>query len=140
MGTVVPVTAKGRQFYLLANSTLNQQNRSVATKVTLENALNELWTYLAEHAGKEKFIIPILGTGRGRISMTREEVLKEIVLSFVASCSDRTYADKLIISIQPKDISEHNVNLEEIVKWTESKVKYADFQKRTFTTGTNVLT
>lgn len=140
IGTVVPVTAKEKQFYLLVNSTLNQQDRSVATKDTLENALNELWTYLAEHAGKEKFIIPILGTGRGRINMTREEVLKEIVLSFVASCSDRNYADKLIVSIHPNDISEHNINLEELVKWVESKVKYADFKKRTFTTGTNVLT
>lgn len=140
IGTVVPIRANDRQFYLVANSTLNDGRRSVATKDGLEASLNELWIYLSDNAGKEHFIIPILGTGRGRINMTREEVIKETILSFLASCSDKNYADKLTISINPNDIKEHNLDLEGIVKWTEAKVKYVDYQKRTFTNGTNVLT
>ncbi len=140
IGTVVPIRANNRQFYLLANSTLNEGSRSVATKDGLETSLNELWTYLSENAGKEHFIIPVLGTGRGRINMTREEVIKETILSFLASCSDKNYADKITISINPKDIKDHNLDLERIVKWTDAKVKYVDYQKRTFTNGTNVLT
>jgi hypothetical protein len=140
IGTVVPVKAKGKQFYILANTTLNQQNRSTATKDGLEVALNELWTYLSDHCGKEDFIIPIIGTGRGRIPMKREDVFKEIILSFLASCSaDKNYANKLIICIDPKDIKEHKIAIEHLVKWSEAKVSFADFQKRTFSTGTNVL-
>jgi len=139
IGTVVPVRAKGNQFYILANTNLNPHNRSVMEKGDLEQSLNELWTFLANHAGKEKFIIPIIGSGRGRITLKREEIIKEIVLSFLASNSSRTYAEKLIISVYPQDISEHKMNIEELVKWIEAKVKYADFQKRNLTTGTNVM-
>lgn len=139
IGTVVPVKAKSKQFYILANTTLNQQNRSTATKEGLELALNELWTYLSEHSGKENFIIPIIGTGRGRIPMKREDVFKEILLSFLASCSDKNYANKLIVCVGPHDIKEHKIDIEHLVKWTEAKVSFADFQKRTFSTGTNIL-
>ncbi|CAF3853033.1 unnamed protein product [Rotaria sp. Silwood1] len=141
IGSVICLKAKGRQFYLLANAVLNVQHRSQVTKELLEQSLNELWIFLSEHAGKEKFILPVLGTGRGRITMTREEVIKEIVLSFIASCSEKNYADKLIISIHPKDITEHGLNLGEIVKWTEAKVNYADFQKRIYNNkpGTTAL-
>jgi len=55
----------------LVNSTLNESNRSVVTEEGLEASLCELWTYLSKNAGKENFVIPILGTGRGRINMTR---------------------------------------------------------------------
>lgn len=139
IGTVVPVKAKNQQFYILANTTLNQADRSFATKEGLELALNELWTYLSERSGKENFIIPIIGTGRGRIPMKREDVFKEIILSFLASCSDKNYADKLIVCIGPNDIKEHKIDVELLVKWTEAKVTFADFQKRNYSNGTNIL-
>lgn len=139
IGTVVPVRAKNKQFYILANSILNHADRSFATKEGLELALNELWTYLSERSGKENFIIPIIGTGRGRIPMKREDVFKEIILSFLASCSDKNYADKLIVCIGPNDIKEQKIDIDFLMKWTEAKVSFADFQKRIFLNGTNVL-
>lgn len=123
------IKAKSKQFYILANTTLNHADRSFATKEGLELALNELWTYLSEQSGKENFVIPIIGTGRGRIPMKREDVFKEIVLSFLASCSDKNYADKLIVCIGYKDIKEHKIDIELLVKWTEAKVSFADFPK-----------
>ncbi|MBL7998877.1 MAG: hypothetical protein JNL32_09600 [Candidatus Kapabacteria bacterium] len=139
IGTVVPIKAMNRQFYLLANTTLNSSGRSVARKEELEQSLNELWIYLSNHAGKEHFTIPLLGTGRGRIEKTREEVIKEIILSFLASCSDITFTDKLTISVNPNDIDEHNMDVKGILKWSEAKICYVDYQKRFFSNGTNVL-
>lgn len=139
IGTVIPIKAKNRNFYLLVNSILNKGGRSETNEEMLETSLNELWIYLSLNAGKENFVIPILGTGRGRIILTRLEVIKEIVLSFLASCSDRNFTDSLTICINPDDIVTHNLNIEEIVDWIKAKVEYSDFDRNTKTKGTNAL-
>lgn len=78
---------------------LNEQNRSKSTEDDLRNSLVELWAYLSHCGSKDNLVIPIIGTGRGRIPMTREEVIKEIVLSFLSSLGIESYCEQLTICI-----------------------------------------
>src|SRR5690606_15996555 len=113
--TVVPIYRNEKQFYLLSSSNLNEQNRSKTTTDDLRKALIELWSYLTIKGSKDNLIIPIIGTGRGRITLTREEVIKEIVLSFLASLSQDSYCEQLIISIHPDDLKKYNFKLDELL-------------------------
>lgn len=115
VGTVVPVFRSDKQYYLLCSSTLNEQGRSKTTVDDLRLSLNELWAYLTHNGSKDNLIIPILGTGRGRIPLKREEVIKEIVLSFLVSLSQESYCEQLTICIHPNDLRKFNVNLDDLL-------------------------
>jgi hypothetical protein len=117
IGTVVPIFKDEQHYYLLASSTLNDQNRSKCTEENLRTSLNELWTYLDIKGNKDHLLIPIIGTGRGRISLTRTEVIKETVLSFLASLSSTSgsYIEELSIVIHPRDIKKYKIDIVELI-------------------------
>jgi hypothetical protein len=115
IGTVVPIFKDEKQYYFTCSSSLNSQNRSKTTEDDLRLSLTELWSYLTHSGSKDNLVIPILGTGRGRITMTREEVIKEIVLSFLVSLSADNYCEQLTICIHPKDLKKYNIKLQEIL-------------------------
>ncbi len=139
MGTMVQVGAGGRKFYLVVNTTLNNFNRSHSTKENLDECLNEMWYYLSEGGLKADFVIPLLGTGKGRIDMSRFEVYKEILLSFIASCSGKTYCDKLTICIHKSDVKNHRIDINKIVTYTAAKVEYAEFKLRDNQRSGNII-
>jgi hypothetical protein len=136
IGTVVPVQCAKRKFYFLANTKLNSQNRSYCDDDMFEKSLNELWVYLSDSASKEAFIIPLIGTGNGRLNTEREIVFKEILLSFLSSLSAKNYAESLTICLNPKDIQKHEINFKDIGEFSEAKIKYQDYRNRTIA-GTN---
>jgi Thoeris protein ThsA, Macro domain len=127
IGTVVPIFQDEKQYYLLCNASLNQQGRSKCSPDDLRNSLVELWAYLIHSGSKEHLIIPVLGTGRGRITMTREEVIKEIVLSFLVSLSNDNYCDKLTICIHPEDMKKYKLNIDGIVDFVRLNCDNANF-------------
>lgn len=138
IGTTICINAKGKNFYFLANTQLNAQNKSHCDKDIFETSLNVLWTYLSECASKEIFIIPLLGTGNGRLTISRERVFREIVLSFISSLSTKNYAEKLVICINPNDIDKHNLKFENLGDFLRAKVIYSEFASHS-TIGTNTL-
>lgn len=115
VGTVVPIFREEKQYYLLCSSTLNERERSKTTVDDLRTSLNELWVYLTHSGSKDNLIIPIVGTGRGRIPLKREAVIKEIVLSFLVSLSQDSYCEQLTICIYPNDLKKNNMNLDELL-------------------------
>ncbi len=138
IGTVVPVTQNNKKFYYLANTKLNAQNKSYCNDEMFETSLNELWVYLSDCASKEDFIIPLIGTGNGRLNTDREIVYKEILLSFLSSLSSKNYADSLTICFNPADIIKNKINFDRIGKFSQSKIEYQDYRHRT-TNGTNKM-
>lgn len=128
VGTTILITVNNTNFYFLANTKLNAQNRSYCDKEMLEQSLNELWVYLSECASKEDFIIPLIGTGNGRLQMSREKVFKEIVLSFISSLSSKNYADSLTVCISPTDLKKHNLNLVKLAEFTNAKVTFQEYR------------
>lgn len=138
IGTVVPINRDEKQYYLLSSSTLNHKNRSKTTDDNLRNSLNELWAYLSHSGSKDSLVIPILGTGRGRITLTREQVIKEIVLSFLVSLDIDNYCDQLTICIHPRDLKEYKMNLIEIldfIKLHSNNINYISNNEKPSGTG-----
>lgn len=128
IGTTVLITVENKNFYFFANTKLNAQNKSFCDKDIFEQSLNELWVYLSECASKEDFIIPLIGTGNGRLQMSREKVYKEIVLSFLSSLSSKNYADSLTVCINPKDLKKHDLDLSKLAEFTNAKVSFQEYK------------
>lgn len=129
IGTVVPIFRNEKQYYLLCSSSLNEQGRSKTTVEDLRVSLNELWAYLTHSGSKDNLVVPIIGTGRGRIPLKREEVIKEIVLSFLVSLSQESYCDQLTICIHPHDLKKHNIKIDEILDFIKLHCKNTGYLK-----------
>ncbi len=138
IGTVVPTEISDRKFYFLANTRINDQNKSYSTDEMFERSLNELWVYLSECASKEDFVIPLINTGYGRLCTDREIVFKEIILSFLSSLSQLNYAESLTICINPSDVRKHNIDFAGIGALAGAKVKYQDYRIKS-TDGMNAM-
>jgi hypothetical protein len=127
IGTVIPVFRDEKQYYLLCNATLNEQLRSKCSPDDLRTSLIELWAFLIHCGSKDNLVIPIIGTGRGRITLTREEVIKEIVLSFLASLSSDNYCEQLTICIHPYDLKKYKIDISKIVDFVKLHCLNANF-------------
>lgn len=128
IGTVVKLTPKGRTGYLLAISNINEHGNASGTFDDLKTALAKLWVYLGSKGSKdEPILMPILGTGFGRLRETREAVFREIVRSFVAACSESSFCDDLTIVLHGDDLVRHKMDFKDLCEFLSSVCKYTDF-------------
>ena len=128
IGTVIQVKKGGRLFYLVANTHINNDGVANTTIENLRDSLAELWYYISEKGPKGDIVIPLLGTGKGRLSDKREDIFLEIIRSFIALCSSGTYCDKLVVAIYPPDVTNHKIDLNYLQEFLAYSCKYARFE------------
>lgn len=139
IGTVVPIKSGNKKFYFLANTILNRNNKSECTDEMFEKSLNELWIYLADYANKDDFIIPLIGTGNGRLKTDPNIVFEEILLSFISSLSYKSYASSLTICIFPGMVKQGLISFPDVLQFSESKVLSTRFRKNNTSKGSNAI-
>lgn len=114
MGTTVRIDIASEVFYLLAMADLNYNNTA---QTTLENVLTsteELWNFIIAKGENEPIILPLIGTGRGRITTNRKRLIARIAQSFTKASEQHIFSSKLIIVIHPNDAENFNINLFEV--------------------------
>lgn len=114
IGTVAKVEAFGRNFYFVAMSEFNKSGTAQSSVRIIDQVLERLWTYMAERAELGDIVIPLIGTGRGRIELPRKKIIERIAQSFADASRDKTFSNKLIIVISPKDAAAFDINLFQI--------------------------
>lgn len=130
-GTTVRVSSRGRAGYFVAIATLNEHGTAHGTFENLQVALPALWEAVASRGEFEPIVMPVLGSGFARLTQTREEIVREIVRSFVAACSSSRPTESLTIVMSPRDFYEHGVNLEELGKFVRHVCTYTEFKQTT---------
>ena len=131
VGTVALLEQKERTFYFLALSTINMHGRAQTTKMELDQALAKMWYDISERGPRGDIVVPLLGVGHGRLDTNRAEVVKATIRSFIASCSQKTYCNRMIISVYPPDLKKHKMDLEELAEFLDYCCKYVDFNDNT---------
>ena len=126
IGTVAKVTPNGQTAYLLAISELNEHGVAESSFEAVKTALASLWNFVPSKGGYGPLAIPVLGTGHGRLSTPRSVVIKEIIRSFVAACSERKFADKLTVVISPKDYHDNGLDIYELGDFLKYSCRYAE--------------
>jgi hypothetical protein len=114
IGTVAKIKAHSKSFYFLAMSHMNESGNASSTIRMVDDALENLWKYMAEKAELGDIVMPLIGTGRGRINIPRKKVVEKIAQSFADASQDKIFSNRLIIVISEKDASNFAINLFQI--------------------------
>lgn len=122
IGTTISLACDDRLFYAVASSKINSAERAEVTWSELRLALIRLWEYIREQGDKSTIVIPLIGTGRARGAIRREEVIAEIIQSFVSASGPKCFCEKLIISVHPQDAPK--INLPELGQLLKLYCKY----------------
>ena len=126
IGTTASVRPKGRTAYLVAVASLNEHGVAHGTFDDIKSSLPALWEYVATRGDLQPLVMPVLGTGFSRLPQTREEIVREIVQSFVAACAAQRPCESLTIVIPIADFYDHSVDLDELERFTQHVCKYSD--------------
>ncbi len=127
VGSVITIGREKRTFYLLAASAINQNGRANCEVDDLKLALSRLWEYIREQGDKGTVVIPIIGTGHARLPISREDAVRMIIRSFIESCSDKTYCDRLVIAVHPGDVKKFQMDLNDLEAFLKYSCDYVDF-------------
>jgi Thoeris protein ThsA, Macro domain len=127
IGTVVRLNPKGRSAYFVAIADINEHGVAAGTFEGLRVSLAEMWVYVGSRGLKERLVMPVLGTGFSRLPQTREQVVREIVKSFVAACSEHVFADRLTIVLSPNDVADYKISLDELGAFLGHVCFYTEF-------------
>lgn len=116
LGTVVPINSGDKIYYIVSTSRLNESGRSKTTHEDLIEGLNSFWEYLLINGLNDDLVLPLIGTGRGRIKIPRRNIIKEIVDSFV-NCENINFCNSLTICIYPKDLKTYIFYFDELTNY-----------------------
>lgn len=127
LGTVVRLNPKGRTGYFIAIAHINEHGVASGTFEALKDTLGELWLFVGQRGLKESLIVPVLGSGFTRLAPTRQVIIQEIIKSFIAACSERTFCEKLTIVIAENDAIKNNISLETLGSYLTHVCNYTEF-------------
>lgn len=111
IGTVARVSAHSKNFYLVAMSHMDENGNASSDLKMIDEALGKLWVNLASKAEIGDIVMPLMGTGRGRVAYPRKKMIERIAQSFTDACNQRAFSNKLIIVVRPEEASKFSLNL-----------------------------
>ena len=111
IGTVARVSSHDKNFYLVAMSHLDENRNASSDLKMIDDALDKLWVNLGTKAEIGDIIMPLMGTGRGRVPYPRFKMIERIAQSFTNACKQKAFSNKLIIVVRPEDASNFSLNL-----------------------------
>lgn len=114
MGTTIPINTHGKSFYFTAMSELNEQGNASTTLENVKKALDGLWKHVREAGELQELAVPAIGTGRGRIMISRKKMIASIAESFVKASELNKFTERLVITIRPEDARKFGINLYDI--------------------------
>lgn len=125
LGTVLPIEAAGKRAYFVAVARLNEHRVASVDRDGFLDSLPRMWSSIRNRGGFEPLCCPILGSGHSRLNLNREELLQEIIKSFVAASIEAKFCEKLTVFVHPKDFVRGRVNLQKIDRFLEHQCVYA---------------
>lgn len=144
IGTAVKLLVRDRVAYFVAIADMNVHGVAHGSKESLVEALGNLWYFIGEQGELGRVLVPVLGTGRARIQVTRDVAIRWIIDSFIAACSERKICDEMTIVISEQDYFEHQLDLDVLGRYVQHKCVYAhggsDDRPPTTTTSTGLTT
>jgi len=118
--TTIPISCNGKLYYIVCTSSLNSQGRSKTTPADLEISLQNFWVNMRNNGLKDDLVLPIVGTGRGRIGYPRRNVIKESVSSFINSNTDYGFCNSFTICIYPTDVKKYLFYFDELTNYIKN--------------------
>lgn len=129
VGTVVRLTPRGQNVYLVAIARMNEHGTAAAAFEDLQVSLAKLWGFIEERGSIDSIAMPVLGSAFGRLTQTRAEIIREIIKSFAAACASKQFCDRLTIAIPPEDYYRWKINLQDLGDFLRLIAVYTDYRR-----------
>lgn len=114
IGTVAKIGVPGKNYYFVAMSRLNEHGTAKATVRGVEDALDGVWTFVTEQGELRTLVMPLMGTGRGRLVVPRKKMIERIAQSFADASKEKIFSNRLVIVVRPEDAERFGLNLFEV--------------------------
>lgn len=113
-GTIVPIMTHGKMFYFTAMAEFNSNGNAFTSIDNIKLTLQNLWKYVKDSGELQELVIPLIGTGRGRLQVSRKRMISLISDSFIKASEISKFTEKLVIVVRPEDANNFGVNLYDI--------------------------
>ena len=90
---------------------MNEHGNAETDITKIDWALKDLWRYMVSQGELGDIVIPLLGTGRGRLEVPRKKIIERIAQSFLDASVSRIFCNKLTIAVHPTDAENFELNL-----------------------------
>ena len=130
IGTVVKLQPQDQVTYLVAAADMNEHGTDSGSLEDMRKGLGDLWDYIGERGELVPLVMPVLGTGHARIHVRREKMIREIISSFIAACSEKKFCEKLTVVVWQKDYREHDINLQKLGDYLQHLCEYTDIREQ----------
>ena len=124
IGTVACVRSGMSRAYLLAIASMNEHKRAHATRSDVTDALPLLWEYIRARGDQEDLVAPILGSGRSRTNATRDELVREMIRSFIPAARAGAFCTSLTIAVSPTDFAAGHIDLAGLSSFLQHECLY----------------
>ena len=131
IGTVATIRTGGRTAYMVAVATLDEHGTARSSRDSIVQALARLWHHIGQRGELEPLVVPVVGTGRSRVPIQREEMIREILDSFVAACSEKRFCDELVVVISREDYHKYQIDLPELGSYLHHLCRYTGLMRGT---------
>lgn len=113
-GTTVKFNLSGQFFYWFAMADLNPSNNAKTTLKNVQKSLDGLWEFIETKGEKLPSVIPLIGSGLGRLTTSKKKLIAIIAQSFINASENYIFSDTLIIVVHPMDVEKSGLNLFEV--------------------------
>jgi len=125
IGTVAKLKTGSQVSYWLAMSHTNETGGITGGFDEVQTALNNLWPFIRSHGIPDQVSIGAIGTRNLDLGKSREDMIYEIIDSFIRANKDGRVCEKLSIIIYTPDFAKHNMNLKELFEYLSFACKYS---------------
>jgi Domain of unknown function (DUF6430) len=115
---------------MLAIAHLNEHGNAFGTFDGLKEALAELWVFIGNRGSKERIVVPVLGSKYTRLVESRQVIVQEIIKSFVAACTERTFCEDLVIVLSATDVFEKKIDFDALCDYLKHVSLYTEVSAR----------
>lgn len=110
IGSVAILNEPDSRFFCLAYGLMKNTLTVTCDVDSIWVSLGRLWEAVRDHGQREPVHIPVIGTEMARVSsLSRESLLKIILLSFVAHSRREEITKSITVLIHPKDFDKFNM-------------------------------
>ena len=131
IGTVATIRSGDRTAYMVAVARIDEHGTAGSSRDDIVQALVRLWHYVGQKGELEPLAVPVVGTGRSRVLIQREEMIREIIDSFIAACSEKRFCDELVVVVSREDYHKYQIDLHELGSYLHHLCRYTSLMIET---------
>ena len=126
IGTISKISRGIQHDYFLAIADVNKYGKPENVSYqNITSALVALWNRLNEIGHLENIRIPVIGTGKaGLPNASRDQIIQEIIFTFIVAAREMNVTENLIICIHPSDFANKNLHWDDLCDYLHYTCKY----------------